>query len=166
MDKLVVAESFIRLKNGDISALKDIYEELKVPLYTYICRITLSRSVAEDVLHDTFLKLAKPSDADVKNAIAYIYCIARNTAIDAVRKQKNNCTDEMPDRYVFENDSDIKMDVESAINSLDDDVRQIITLRISSELTFKDISRILNTSLSSVYRKYVKGISELKQKLS
>src|SRR5690625_1219219 len=78
-------------ENGDQTAFFEIYEGLKTPIYTIIYRILYDHMMTEDVMQDVFLRLyKKPFSLHIKNPRAWIFHMARNLAIDYMRKRKNN----------------------------------------------------------------------------
>lgn len=168
MDKTELNELFSKMNTGDKLAFSRIYSELKQPVFTVALRIVTSRELAEDITHDVFVKLfISPPNACVKNARAYIFQLARNLAIDALRKKPCDNIDELA---LKAKDSiapvDTRLDIEKAISLLSRDEREIISLRLSAELSFADISRIIGLSLPAVYRRYRKAINVLKTSLS
>ena len=87
MSETYLKEYFSRVQQGDKEAFAHIYNELKQPVFTIVCRIVQSKEIAEDVTHDVFVKLfVSPPDSSVRNPRAWIFQIARNLAIDALRK--------------------------------------------------------------------------------
>ena len=65
-----------------------LYANYAGSLYSIILRIVISRTVAEDCLQETFIKIWKNSnayDASKGRIFTWILNIARNTAIDATR---------------------------------------------------------------------------------
>ena len=79
---------FCRIANGDREAFSCVYQELKRPVYTICYRITGSKESAEDITHDVFVKLfMSPPAPSVQNIRAWIFRMARNLAIDALRKK-------------------------------------------------------------------------------
>lgn len=62
---------------------------MKDPVFTVICRIMADRDAAEDIMQELFVKLyCAPPPSDVQNLRAWIFKMARNLAIDGVRKSK------------------------------------------------------------------------------
>ena len=83
-------EYFSRVQNGDKDAFARIYNELKQPVFTIACRIVQSKEIAEDVTQDVFVKLfISPPDSSIRNPRAWIFQMARNLAIDALRKKQS-----------------------------------------------------------------------------
>ncbi len=78
-----------QVAKGDTKAFEEIYTDLKAPIMTVIIRIVGDREKAEDIFHDTFVKIYKnPPAASLEKPKAYIYKIAVNLAMDGFRKEK------------------------------------------------------------------------------
>ena len=160
-------EYFSKARNGDREAFAQIYEELKRPVFTIACRIVQSKEIAEDVTQDVFVKLfVSPPDSSVRNPRAWIFQIARNAAIDALRKGQcididdvDIADDEKLSGYI------VRWDIESAIKRLPRIEREILSLHLNAELSFVEISRIVGLSLPTTYRKYRKTINTLRELL-
>ena len=76
--------------SGDRGAFCAVYEQMKTPVFTVAYRITQSHELAEDITQDVFLKLLSlPYDTSVKKPRAFIFRIAHNSAIDALRKRRD-----------------------------------------------------------------------------
>ena len=160
--------SFERLSKGDKSAFSDIYSELKVPVYTIIYRITEQKELSEDLASEVFLKLfSSPPDSSIENKRAYVFKIARNLSIDALRKKQSLDIDsmEISDESSVEN-ATIRMDIEQAMKKLSYEQREILSLHIIGELKFSEISEIVGLSVPSVFRRYQKALKALQSILS
>lgn len=167
MSEMNLKEYFSRVRQGDKEAFAHIYSELKQPVFTIVCRIVQSREIAEDVTQDIFVKLfISPPDSSIRNPRAWIFQIARNLAIDALRK--GQCIDiddvDIADEEKL-NSYIVRWDIESAIKRLPRVEREILSLRINGELSFVEISRIVGLSLPATYRKYRKAINTLRKLL-
>ena len=89
MDSIPSGEGLIsRMIEGDESAFTSIYRQYHPALYTYLLRICKIPSLAEDLVHDVFLKVW-----EVRHRInpalpftGYLYRIARNHAFKTLKK--------------------------------------------------------------------------------
>lgn len=167
MNEVALKEYFFRVRQGDKEAFAHIYNELKQPVFTIVCRIVQSKEIAEDITQDLFVKLfVSPPDSSIRNVRAWIFQITRNLAIDALRK--GQCMD-INDVDIAEVDQLdgflLHWDIEAAMRSLPCAEREILSLRINGELTFLEISRIVDLSLPATYRKYRKAIHTLRERL-
>ena len=159
-------ECFAKLLNGDKSAFEYIYKELKTPVYTIIYRIVQSRELAEDIMQDVFVKIySAPPAQEVKNLRAWVFSIAHNAAIDALRKQREHCDIDETEQNGSVNDLAQSMDIEKALSSLPCEEREILSLHLNAGLGFAEIADIMSLSLSAVYRRYRRALKTMKNLL-
>ena len=88
--------------------------------------------------------------------------MARNSAINGLKKKQSMMLDDL--ELVAEDRISgvaMRMDIESALSKLSQEEQQIISLHINAELPFREISRIMRSSLPATYRKYRKAIKTL-----
>src|ERR1051325_3960888 len=78
-----------RFVNHQIDTAK-LYEDLSTPLKAFIQKRVNDRALAEDLLHDVFLKIHNQIDSvkDEEKLVPWIYRIAENSIIDSYRKRK------------------------------------------------------------------------------
>lgn len=164
MFEMKLKEYFLRIHNGDKEAFAHIYRELKQPVFTIVHRIVQSKETAEDITQDVFVKLfLSPPDSSVKNPRAWIFQMARNLSIDALRKKQSTDIDDV---QLAADDAfgniDMRLDIESAIGKLSCIEREILSLHLNGELHFNEISRIVGLSVPAAYRKYRKALKSLR----
>ena len=159
---------FNRIQKGDRDAFARVYQQLKQPVYTICYRITQSRETAEDITHDVFVKLFRsPPDASVNNIRAWIFQMARNLSIDALRKKSRTAEqDEESDIVDSYDHIHLQMDIEAALRKLPSDEREILTLHLNADLGFKEIANIVGLSLPATYRKYRKALKTMQKELN
>ena len=168
MDKTDLNEYIAQMRAGNKQAFANLYNELKQPIYTIIYRIVRSQQLAEDITQDVFVKLfVSPPEPSVKNPRAWIFQMARNSAIDALRKKQTTDTN----GYFPTADDQLgrmltRWDMETAICRLPQDEREILSLRINAELGFGEIADIVGLSLPAVYRRYRKALRSLREFLT
>ena len=82
---------------GDETAFERLYEATRAKLYGVLLRILGKPALAEEVMHETYLKiwnLADRFDPTTASPITWMVAIARNRAIDIVRKRGDVSVDE------------------------------------------------------------------------
>lgn len=81
-------ELVIRMKQGDETAFTAIYRHLHPSLYVYMLRFCKMPSLAEDLVHDVFLRLWEIRDRidPDRPFMGYLYRIARNHTFKALQK--------------------------------------------------------------------------------
>lgn len=143
---------------------------MKNVVYSLIYAILKDRHLAEDITHNVFIKVHKSASSYKKGTSpkAWIIQIARNSAIDELRKNKVTFTDIEENQNIPDliNDFDDKIIVTNAINTLEFEHRQIIILHIVAGLTFKEISKILDKPLGTITWQYRNSLTKLKKILS
>ena len=79
-----------RMRAGDESAMSDLYDRYSGIIYGVALRVLGSTAAAEDVLQEVFLQLwrnPQAFDADRGKLAPWLAVIARNRAIDLLRKR-------------------------------------------------------------------------------
>jgi len=77
-----------QLKNGSEAAFTDLYNRYHRGIYMYLLNFVKLPSLAEDIVHEVFMKLweARERITITTSFSAYLYRISRNKAIDALKK--------------------------------------------------------------------------------
>ena len=159
----------IAIRKGDKSAFEELYKEMQTPIYMIIFRITWDKPLSEDILQALFVKLfLSPPDPNIKNLRAYIFQMARNLAIDSVRKKTPHLSLDEISETVYQplDDFSLRIDVETALKSLPMQECQIVTLRIIGELKFREISEAIEMPLGTVIWKYQKAIGKIQKMIT
>ncbi|MCK5731692.1 MAG: RNA polymerase sigma factor, partial [Tenericutes bacterium] len=100
-----------------------------------------------------------------RNFYAWLLQIAKNTALDYYRKEKKNLVfDPQENSHLFEKASYDKdyYAVYDYVKTLDETEKQVVLLRVISEVKFKDIAKTLDKPLGTVLWIYNKAIKKLK----
>ena len=150
--------------------LKTVYEDFHMQLFTIALSITRDRDLAEDAIHNTFLSILKrnfmPEDLKL-----YVFKSVRNSAVDIIRKKKILPLCE-GNNYIFDNSSSLeeemeqkefKQQVAEGLLKLTANERETIIQHLYAELTFIEISNILDAPIGTVTSWYRRGIAKLKE---
>lgn len=167
MEDQKLAALFASIRAGDAEAFVAFYEAYKKPVYTVLWRIVGSKETAEDLTHDLFVKLLmNPPAPTVKKIRAYVFKMARNLALNALRSNRYSDM-ESCQSYRVEDFSEInlRLDLNTAILGLSDSERQVLALHLNAELTFLEISKIMELSLPATYRIYKSALKMLRNTL-
>ena len=154
----------VSVRNGDMAAFEALYEEMNRPLFTIILRITRDTALSEDILQELFLKLYLSPPKPSTNPRAYLCQMARNLAIDSVRRQKPQVDWEQAEEMSCHLSDDFSqiLDIEDAMQSLPQRESQIVTLRINGGLKFREIAAAMEIPLGTVLWAYQKAIEQLR----
>ena len=151
-----------RLSDGDMSALEDIYHILGRRIYMLALSILRDTHAAEDIMQDTFVKLAAEAHAYRRgsNAIAFILTVTRNLAINLHNRSRRECpTDTIPD--IAEPDSPSLAALE-ALSLLDEFERQIVVMKLDCGMKHKQIAQIVGLSEDACQKRYRRALEKLK----
>jgi RNA polymerase sigma-70 factor (ECF subfamily) len=127
----------------------------------------VTNETAEDLVQETFIKLAAQSDKP-QNIHAWLMRTVRNAAIDAQRTSKHRRAREQstqPRPWFTQNlTAPIEAaELQSALAQLPTDHREVIILRIWNAATFEQIAELTATPMSTVYTRYREALSTLRQ---
>lgn len=160
-DKLIDA-----LIEKDNQAFEVIYEQTKRGVFSMIISIVNNKAATEDLMQDTYMKMIEKIHQYKRgrNFPAWLLQIAKNTALDYYRKEKRmNVVDPQEHDYLFDKEvpSDEHYMVLDMVKSLAEDERQVVLLRIVSDLKFKDIANTLDKPIGTVLWIYNKAMKKL-----
>ena len=155
--------------------IHELYEQHFDDVYHYLLYFTNSKSEAEDLTQDTFIKVLKSYDSfrQQSSLKTWILSIARRTAIDHYRKKKmisilpsiltdmRKSEDYIPEEEMVHNyDWGI---LQKALIQLKPDYRNVIILRGLKEYSIKETAEVLGWKESKVKVDYHRAIKLLKK---
>ncbi len=162
-----------RMKSGDKGALHEVYEAYIGYIYAIVLQTVSNREDAEDVTSEFFMKLWRLAGTyrEGNGHRAWMAVIARNMAVDLLRKTKREVLTEDFADDAMENASDVSVEQEviadmslrQALDTLKPKEREIVHLKIMGEMTFQEISDILNVPLGTVTWRYQNAIQKLRR---
>ena len=156
------------IADGDMLALKTLYEELRFPIYKFALSIVKSTSTAEDIAQETFLRIrvSAKSYRSTGKPRAWIFSIVRNLAITELRKTSKIINiEDYNNSLTTEGNNTFEIDELSLLEILKPDEKEIVSLHVLADLNHKDIAKALNISYSQVRWKYSYAIKKLKKHL-
>lgn len=165
-----------RLRKGESAAFVELYEVLGDQLYRYAHAQLKSSADASDVVQEVFVRLVKSHRAlgRAENLNGYVFATARNEIIRWLNRQKRtpNFEAEPGEESQDVSSSAVLNSVESrdwvenTLEQLADIDREIVQLKVFSQLTFEEIAIAMNLKTSNVATRYRRAISKLEQTLS
>lgn len=172
-----------RFQNDDIYAFDIIVKRYKNQLLNFIYRFLGNAEEAEDLVQETFLRVYRNRNAYQKVAkfSTWIYTIAGNLAKTELRKRKRRKFFSISDLGYDNKDYDISDEAFSPEKSVDSTIkeeiihreiqalspkfREVILLRDVRELSYEEISKIVNIPLGTVKSRVNRGRLKLQEKL-
>ena len=88
-----------RIADGDHASFIDLYDATSAKLYGVILRILKRRDLADEIMQDVYLKIwrnAGDFDAARASPITWMATIARNRALDDVRRKQHQSIEDTP----------------------------------------------------------------------
>ncbi len=175
-----------RMVQGDKTGLKEIYMNYAGYIYRIIYEVLQNKENAEDVTSEFFIRLwdkaeqFKPGNGHK----GYLAVIARNMAVDFLRKHKKEELSALLQDLGQEGEEDNKgsiiklaedktnqveeqvigsMTISQALELLKPSERQIISLKVLGEMTFKEIAAAMEIPMGTVTWKYQNAIKKLRR---
>ena len=135
-----------------------------------------SDSEKEDLFQDIYIKLFSNNKKRIKmwqgkaKFSTYLYMITANTALDYLKSSGYNKSkdckniDNINDEYQFTSLADI-YSLNQAINTLNDNEKQVIQLYYFKQMKEKEIGEILNKSINTISSLKFRAIKKMKKYL-
>ena len=171
----------LRFQEGDINAYNELVKRYKDRLFNFVLRYFNNAEQAEDVVQDTLIKLYTHASyyKNVAKFSTWIFTIAKNNALTELRKNKRKQTDSLwtDDGKVIDINSkeeslESKVQNEIAINQLNkfldeipENFRMAVVLRDFQELSYEEISTILEIPIGTIKSRINRGRIQLAQKM-
>ena len=153
---------------GNVDAFEDIIERYEMGIANFIYSIIKDKTTTEDLTQEVFIVVYKKlyTFKNEYKLSTWIYKIARNKAIDYLRKRTRNNEVYIQDVCVtsremspesFAEFRETKTFIQQFINTLNDIDKEILTLRYCKDtLTFKEIAEVVDMGESAVKKRYYK----------
>lgn len=154
--------------------MEQIYEQYFETVYKYLFCLTRNSDIAEELTQETFYRAVKKIHTfkgDCKISV-WLCQIAKNLWYDECRKNRKKL-ETSEDTFLEIKDSDNteekviqneeKMILYKKLQKLDEKTREVVYLRITGELSFKEIGMILNQTENWARITFYRGKQKLKE---
>lgn len=168
---LKIEESlFVKIAQNDMLALEELYNLTDKTVYAFAMSILKNTQEAQDVMQETYLKIKSGAHfyQPKGKPLAWILTIVKNLSLMKIRSNKKFCEDSDSELENFADSSNLidiedKMIMESLLDSLTEEERQIVILHIVSGMKHIEIAKFLNLNLSTELSKYNRSLKKLKK---
>lgn len=158
-------ELMMSYSRGDALAFDELYLRNKAPLYRYFLRQTSQVSIAEELMHEVWLRVINARQRYLPSAkfTTYIFQIAHNCIVDHYRKfsraQQVDCGDqligEMPANDAANPEAQLgrtqaKSLLAALIQQLPAEQREVFILKEEASLSIEDIASVVDENPETV----------------
>jgi len=153
--------------NGCERSLAVLVERHKLKIFNFIYSKVFDRDIAEDIFQDTFIKIIRTLKRGVYQEegkfLPWVMRISHNLVIDHFRKSNRIPIFESKDDFdIFQIigddvpnvessmiDKQVVEDLQKLITELPNDQREVLTMRLYKDMSFKEISESTGVSINT-----------------
>lgn len=165
-----------RARNGDQRAFAELVRRYQDRIFRFVLRMTGSRDEALDAVQETFMKAwqALPGWRPEAKLSTWLFRIARNTALDALRREKHGEHVPIEEELSLADAGpgpESRLDTKQRFGALDTALRrlplehrEILLLREVEEMSYGDIAAALSISEGTVKSRLARARTALLEK--
>lgn len=171
-DQLIEQVLVLRCQIGDKDALAELIDLYQAPLRYFISRLSVNPEMAEDIFQDTWLTVIRRiySLKKLDAFSTWLYRIARNKVYQQLRRKK--IVTKLDEKIVVPNNTeDDTFSPEDAakihrcLKKLIPEYREVLMLRFLEQMSYKQISEVLNCNPGTVKSRIHYAKIELKKEM-
>lgn len=165
-------ELVLEIKHNNKIALEKLYNRYNKLVYGIAFSILKNKEDSEDVVQTVFSKLyvLEKDKLPTDKIGTWLYTVTKNEALLLLRKNNNDVNlDTIYDLEDENNEIDKFINKDSynrLINGLNQKEQEVVSLKILSNFTFKEIGELLGESANTIKWRYYKSIYSLRIMLS
>ncbi len=171
-----------RARSGDDAAFAALLGKYLSPIGTFLYQLVRDREVAEDLTQETFVKAWKHLNRfdPARSFRAWLYAIARNTALDHLRKRREipfasmrgEDEDDGPLEAVADDRilptemlerEDAARELEEKLALIRPDYRAILLLRFREDFSLREIAELSGESYNTTKSRYLRAAKALRR---
>jgi RNA polymerase sigma-70 factor (ECF subfamily) len=167
------------LRRGDIAVLEALVEQYQYRLVRYLIYLLGSRSGVDDLAQEIWLRvLERGSSYDGQSRFEpWLFRIARNIAVDAMRKRREFSLDsddddvrpvtasDEPSPFTLAARTEDASRLARSMETLEPVFREALVLRFQEDLSLQDIAAIVGAPVSTVASRIYRGLATLRPEL-
>ncbi len=181
------AALMLRVKRGDRAAFTGLVEKYKQPVMNFVFRSLRDEAEAEDVAQNVFVQVWKSRARYERTAkfSTWLFTIARNLCLNEIRRRSRHPAESLEETHPEHDDQpsrqyedkknflptenvlhgELAGKIEEALAELPENQRTAILLCRQDELSYEEIAKVLDCSLSATKSLIHRGRETLKEKL-
>lgn len=174
-DSRPLAELLLRCAAGDRGAFRTLYDSTSAKLFGTILRICRDRDLARDLLQEAYVKIwqnAERFDASRSSPITWMVSIARNRAIDEIRRVRHEITGDgddllevaadFVDPLASRDQREERARLMRCLDGLDDERRQAVLLAYCHGASRESLAERLGRPVPTIKTWLRRGLAQLR----
>ena len=160
INKQELHSMFQQIANKNEEEFNQFYEKYHILVYRIAFSILKNKEDSEDVGQKVFLKIWKMEQEKLptNNEASWLYAITKNETLNYLRSQKQELN--IDDIYYIADEK--QESYHKIIAKLNQKEQEIVSLKIISKLSFKEIAQMLNMPIGTIQWKYYKSLYTLR----
>lgn len=165
---------FEDFRKGSESAFESLVQRYERPLVYFLTRTTNNHALSEDVFQETFIKVFEKRELydSGRPFKAWLYRIAINTAYDRLRQRHRSAAFSLDENFDLEDTSavepslqlsrrELAESIDAAVAQLPESQRQVFVMREYEDLSYAEISEILDRPVNTLKSDMRRGLQKL-----
>lgn len=163
-----------RYQRADRDAAAALVHELSPKLLRFLAGPMQTRSFAEDMLQDCWLRIhrARHTYRPGSPVLPWVYAIARYTRVDAYRRRRQVDSNEVPTDYVADMadtpaavPKPVKIDLWRLVERLPESQKEVIVMLKVSGMSLEEVANATGSTVGSVKQKAHRAYEKLRSLL-
>ncbi len=168
----------LRFKYGSSEALRRIYEKYRLYLLKLAVALLHDVSIAEDVVHDVFIRFAQSAETLKINGSlkAYLRTCVLNSVRNRIRGDQVRSYVELSeagpiaskqkgaDQWAILKEESIK--ISEALVQIPFEQREVVVLHLHGSMKFREIAKVQSVSVKTIQSRYRYGLDKLRSILN
>lgn len=159
---------FQDIKQEKANKINELYKKCNRLVYSIAFSILKNKEDSEDIVQTVFMKISQidKNNLPTVNEASWLYSLTKNETLNYLKKKKQEIDiDEI--YYISEEDKEINKIIDNdsynkIIAKLNKQEQEIVSLKILSNLSFREISVILDIPIGTVQWKYYSSLYTLR----
>ncbi len=170
-----------RFQAGESPAFEELVMRFKDRIYNFLFRFFNSEDMAEDILHDTFLRVYQKKHLyrPIARVSTWMFTVAKNLALTEIKRQKSRRMYPISTMGFSDGEYQLAGDfhrphvsiesevtervIQQALDSLPSQYRTAVILRDIQDLSYQEISQILEVPVGTVKSRVSRGRRQAQQ---
>ena len=162
------------VKSGDLQQATLLFERYNGRIFNFLARMTMDRTLAEDLTQNVFLRIIKYRNSYREGARfqSWIYQIARNVFSDHYQSIKNKHSDfvdvdkisnHMADNDDRENQEEKEALLHRSMARLTEEQRELLILTRFQQMKYEEVAALMDTTVANRQVKVHRALIRLRE---